>query len=89
VATTPTYSQVEILYSRVAHDPGWSKQLADLVRLDSRPKLTNRWEIELQARRPALVGGGRFHAMISAITGTAGVGKTLSRCTGRIVRECR
>ena len=44
-STEPAEAVVDILHSRVADDPDWSKQAAALHNLDHRPRLTNRWPL--------------------------------------------
>jgi len=41
--TKPAHSQLDVLYSRVAHDPYWGPQAADLSHHRAVPRLTNRW----------------------------------------------
>lgn len=43
--TTPAHSQIDVLHSRVAHDPDWGAQFAALAQATDRPMLTNRWEL--------------------------------------------
>ncbi|WP_409497007.1 hypothetical protein [Amycolatopsis sp. cmx-11-12] len=43
--TTPAHSQLDVLYSRVAHDPFWGGQAAALAEGASHPRLANRWPL--------------------------------------------
>jgi WD40 repeat protein len=43
--TEPTRSVVDVLYSRVAEDPDWGQQVADLADSCRRPRLVNRWPL--------------------------------------------
>jgi WD40 repeat protein len=43
--TEPEHSLIDILYSRVAHAPGWNDQVQDLTATLKLPALTNRWPL--------------------------------------------
>jgi hypothetical protein len=43
--TEPTHSRIDILYSRVAHDPDWGQQVQRLAHDRTLPALGNRWPL--------------------------------------------
>jgi hypothetical protein len=43
--TEPTHSRIDILYSRVAHDPDWGQQVQRLAHDRTLPALCNRWPL--------------------------------------------
>jgi len=57
--TEPTEAVVDVLYSRVADNPEWERQVAELRKLPNRPRLVNRWplpDIPHSALRRVLAG---------------------------------
>ena len=60
--TEPAHSLIDILYSRVSHDPGWAAQAAALTATRKLPALINKWplpDLPDPALRRALSGHGR------------------------------
>ena len=43
--TDPPYSLIDILYSRVSHDPGWAAQVEALTASRKLPRLFNKWPL--------------------------------------------
>ena len=43
--TAPAHSRVDVLYSRVAHDPDWGRQTLALATARKLPALANRWRL--------------------------------------------
>ena len=72
--TDPPYSLIDILYSRVSHDPGWAAQAEALAASRKRPALINKWplpDLPDQALRRTLGGHDRtVHAVAIAPDGT-------------------
>ena len=72
--TEPVEAVLDVLYSRVADDPGWSAQVAAIRDQCHRPRLINRWlmpDLPDRAFRQALTGHiGRMNTVAIAPDGT-------------------
>ena len=72
--TDPPYSLIDILYSRVSHDPGWAAQAEALTARRKLPALINKWplpDLPGPAMRRTLTGHtGEVTAVAIAPDGT-------------------